>query len=253
MFESRRYDEGSALPANGALRWLCYTGLMSGYSSFISCNILTGCVCARARAYDNTRGKRRRDERDEHISIDCLLWLAAQISCRAEQKHKNTWQSMKQLQYFVFFFLLFVRGHIFPFPFPFKKKINNKNLELYRLRVDGSCPFCSGSQVWADNCRVCAAETDDYRLYCLSQAQSTLIQQSHLSLIYESRSLSSHTPLYHTCYAHMLAFGFFFPHLPPPRPSLLSVQQLSPCRPAERKDWTAAGATPAQKLGCLWW
>lgn len=47
----------------------------------------------------------------------------------------------------------------------------------------------SGGQVWADNCQVCAAETDDYRLYCLSQAQSTLIQQSHLYLIYESLSL----------------------------------------------------------------
>lgn len=92
--------------------------------------------------------------------------------------------------------------------------LKNNNLELYRLRGDGSCPFCSGSQVWADNCRVCAVETDDYRLYCLSQAQSTLIQQSHLSLIYESHSLSSHTPLYHTSYAHMLAFGFFFSSLP---------------------------------------
>ncbi len=49
--------------------------------------------------------------------------------------------------------------------------------------------FCSGGQVWADNCQVCAAETDDYRLYCFSQAQSTLIQQSHLYLIYESLSL----------------------------------------------------------------
>lgn len=51
----------------------------------------------------------------------------------------------------------------------------------------------------ADNCQVCAAETDDYRLYCLSQAQSTLIQQSHLYLIYESLSLSSSrsNPLYH--------------------------------------------------------
>lgn len=57
-------------------------------------------------------------------------------------------------------------------------------------RVRGACPCSSGSQVWADNCRVCAAETDDYRVYCLSQAQSTLIQQSHLSLIYDSSSLS---------------------------------------------------------------
>lgn len=64
-----------------------------------------------------------------------------------------------------------------------------KNLELCGVKADGSCPFCSGGQVWADNCQVCAAETDDYRLYCLSQAQSTLIQQSHLSLIYESLSL----------------------------------------------------------------
>lgn len=55
----------------------------------------------------------------------------------------------------------------------------------------------SGGQVWADNCQVCVAETDDYRLYCLSQAQSTLIQQSHLYLIYESLShfLTSSVPL----------------------------------------------------------
>lgn len=58
------------------------------------------------------------------------------------------------------------------------------------MRVDGACPCSSGSQVWAYNCRVCAAETDDYRVYCLSQAQSTLIQQSHLFLIYDSTSLS---------------------------------------------------------------
>lgn len=68
----------------------------------------------------------------------------------------------------------------------------NFPIEPYRLRGDGSCPFCSRSQVWEDNCQVCAAETDDYRLYCLSQAQSTLIQQSQLSLIYESYS---HLPL----------------------------------------------------------
>lgn len=63
-----------------------------------------------------------------------------------------------------------------------------------RVKVDGSCPFCFCGQVWADNCQVCAAETDDYRLYCLSQAQSTLIQQSHLFLIYESLSLILSSP-----------------------------------------------------------
>lgn len=73
--------------------------------------------------------------------------------------------------------------------FPLKE-----NWGLYRVRVDGACPCCSGSQVQADNCRVCAAETDDYRVYCLSQAQSTLIQQSHLSLIYDSTSLSLYLP-----------------------------------------------------------
>lgn len=72
--------------------------------------------------------------------------------------------------------------------FPSKKK--KKTGRVYRVKVDGSCPFCSGGQVWADNCQACAAETDDYRLYCLSQAQSTLIQQSHLYLIYDSLSLS---------------------------------------------------------------
>lgn len=63
------------------------------------------------------------------------------------------------------------------------------------MKVDGYCPFCSGGQVWVDNCQFCAAETDDYRLYCLSQAQSTLIQQSHLFLIYESLSLFLSFPL----------------------------------------------------------
>lgn len=157
----------------------------------------------------NTRGKRRRDERDKQISIECFSWLAAQISCRAEQKKKP----LTIHKTAAVFFLSFSFTSVDTFS-PLLKKKNY--LELYRLRGDGSCPFCSGSQVWADNCRVCAAETDDYRLYCLSQAQSTLIQQSHLSLIYESRSLSSHTPLYHTSYAHMLAFGYFFsfPHVP---------------------------------------
>lgn len=73
----------------------------------------------------------------------------------------------------------FASAAIFPL---FKKQV-------YRVKVDGSCPFCSAGQVWADNCQVCAAETDDYRLYCLSQAQSTLIQQSHLYLIYDSLSV----------------------------------------------------------------
>lgn len=69
---------------------------------------------------------------------------------------------------------------------------------------DGACPSCSGSQVWADNCQVCAAETDDYRLYCLSQAQSNLIQQSHLILIYESLSVP-HSP---TLYSIPLSYAY---------------------------------------------
>lgn len=76
------------------------------------------------------------------------------------------------------------------FQFASADKYPHKNLELDRVKVDGPCPFCSGGQVWADNCQVGAAETDDYRLYYLSQAQSTLIQQAHLYLIYESLSLS---------------------------------------------------------------
>lgn len=85
-----------------------------------------------------------------------------------------------------------------------------KNLKLYRVKADGSCPFCSGGQVWADNCQVCAAETDDYRLYCLSQAQSTLIQQSHLYLIYESLSLSF--SLSHTLFLICFSLSLMSPH-----------------------------------------
>lgn len=88
---------------------------------------------------------------------------------------------------------------------------------LHRVRGDGACPCCSGSQVWADNCWVCAAETDDYKVYCLSQAQSTLIQQSHLSVIYDSTSLSiSLTSLYHTSYASSkLSLMSFLAECPP--------------------------------------
>lgn len=91
----------------------------------------------------------------------------------------------------------------------------NKKTGAYRLRGDGSRPLCSGSQVRADNCQLCAAETDDYGLYCLSQAQSALIQQSRIALIYESPlPPPRHTHPLHTMlsYAHMLCFCF--PPLP---------------------------------------
>lgn len=96
--------------------------------------------------------------------------------------------------------------------------------ELHRARGDGACPCCSGSQVWADNCQVCAAETDDYRVYCLSQAQSTLIQQSHLSVIYDSTSRSiSLTSLYHSSYASSKLSLMSLLSECPPAPSDVSV------------------------------
>lgn len=145
--------------------------------------------------------------------------------------------------FFLFVLFVYIGGHIFP-----RLKKNKRNLEPYRLRGDGSCPFCSGSQVWVDNYRVCAAETDDYRLYCLSQAQSTLIQQSHLSLIYESRSLFPHPSIpYFLCsYAR---FWLFFPslsHVPHCRVSTschLTVQWKERIEPLQ--------VPPL--LGCLWW
>lgn len=106
---------------------------------------------------------------------------------------RKNWQSLQHSfnQILCFLYLSKIEYCFFfcPFSLHLQMKFPLKNLELYRVKVDGSCPFCSGGQVWADNCQVCAAETDDYRLYCLSQAQSTLIQQSHLYLIYESLSL----------------------------------------------------------------
>lgn len=92
--------------------------------------------------------------------------------------------SIALLEFLLFFFFAFSLHQYMNFP------LKAGALQGDRVKVDGSCPFCSGGQVWADNCQFCAAETDDYRLYCLSQAQSTLIQQSHLYLIYESLCLS---------------------------------------------------------------
>lgn len=74
-----------------------------------------------------------------------------------------------------------------------------------RKKWDGFCPFWSGGQVWADNCRACAAETDDYRVYCLSQAQSTLphVPDSAHSLpldLWGSVALSSSLRLHHGHY-----------------------------------------------------
>lgn len=95
------------------------------------------------------------------------------------------------------------------------------------LRGDGSRPLCSGSQVRADNCQLCAAETDDYGLYCLSQAQSALIQQSRIALIYESRAPPpSHTPPPY--YALLCSYALLL--LPSAPPLLLSVRRMPPSR-----------------------
>lgn len=100
------------------------------------------------------------------------------------------------------------------------------------MRGDGSRPLCSGSQVRADNCRLCAAETDDYGLYCLSQAQSALIQQSHIALIYESCAPPpSHTPPppYHTLLCSYACLCFPpLPRSPYPGPLLPSGRQVPP-------------------------
>lgn len=82
---------------------------------------------------------------------------------------------------------------------------------------DGFCPFWSGGQVWADNCRACAAETDDYRVYCLSQAQSTLphVPDSAHSLpldLWGSVALSPSLRLHHGHYiAWILSLICFLP------------------------------------------
>ncbi len=85
-----------------------------------------------------------------------------------------------------------------------------------RSEVD-FCPFWSGGQVWADNCRACAAETDDYRVYCLSQAQSTLphVPDSAHSLpldLWGSEALSPSLRLHHGHYiAWILSLICFLP------------------------------------------
>lgn len=82
---------------------------------------------------------------------------------------------------------------------------------------DGFCPFWSGGQVWADNCQAWAAETDDYRVYCLSQAQSTLphVPDSAHSLpldLWGSVALSPSLRLHHGHYiAWILSLICFLP------------------------------------------
>lgn len=105
------------------------------------------------------------------------------------------------------------------------------------LRGDGSRPLCSGSQVRADNCQLCAAETDDYGLYCLSQAQSALIQQSRIALIYESRAPPpvTHTPSI-LCSLMLICFAFASLRSPfiaerPPDASLPSGRLLRHAEP----------------------
>lgn len=109
--------------------------------------------------------------------------------------------SIALLEFLFFFFFAFSLRQYMNFP------LKAGALQGDRVKVDGSCPFCSGGQVWADNCQFCAAETDDYRLYCLSQAQSTLIQQSHLYLIYESLSfLLSYFTSFYTSSLYVFSF-----------------------------------------------
>lgn len=131
------------------------------------------------------------------------FWLTPKTSHIADREKNNpdnrcsisTKSSFPPLSKGNIYYYYYYYSYFCPFTLHQADKFPLKNRELYRLRVDGSCPFCSGRQVWADNCQVCAAETDDYRLYCLSQAQSTLIQQSHLSLIYESCSVFPHSSI----------------------------------------------------------
>lgn len=183
-----------------SLKWRqCYTSLMSGYSTFIWCNILTGNVCVLIHVWAER-------EREREIKEPNRSWTTRSFESPPNvtygRPREKTWQSpqhsfnrilcfphpssLREWILFGFFFFLF----FCPFSLHQRTNFPLKYPELYRVKADGSCPFCSGGQVWADNCWVCAAETDDYRLYCLSQAQSTLIQQSHLYLIYESLSLT---------------------------------------------------------------
>lgn len=94
------------------------------------------------------------------------------------------------------------------------------------MRGDGSRPLCSGSQVRADNCQLCAAETDDYGLYCLSQAQSALIQQSRIALIYESRVPPPRPPSHTPPPYHALLCSYALLLLPSAPPLLPSVRQM---------------------------
>ena len=181
-----------------SLKWRqCYTSLMSGYSTFIWCNILTGNVWVLIHVW----AERERDYRAKQIlnhsffwiTPKCHIWLTRRknLTIPATLLQPNPLYSASFFSQRVNIVWVFLFSFFFcPFIFHQRTNFPLKYPELYRVKADGSCPFCSGGQVWADNCWVCAAETDDYRLYCLSQAQSTLIQQSHLYLIYESLSLS---------------------------------------------------------------
>lgn len=109
------------------------------------------------------------------------------------------------------------------------------------MRRDGSGPLCSRSQVRSDNCRLCAAETDDYGLYCLSQAQSALIQQSHIALIYESHAPRRHTPpLYHTVLCSCACF-----RSPPLHRRLFSAFYCRASTRFPRNIWPANAALQA--------
>lgn len=93
-----------------------------------------------------------------------------------------------------------------------------------RILMDPASFFCSSGQVWGDNSQVCAAERDDYRIYCLSEAQSTLIQQFHLYLIYESLSLFlSFSFLTVSVLSARYALGFLFSAVFLSRPCVLTV------------------------------
>lgn len=152
--------------------------------------------------------------------MDWFFWLTPKTSHIADREKKKTDNPCNTPSAKSSFFPALQKWYCFFCPFSLHQadKFPLKNRELYRLRVDGACPFCSGLQVWADNCQVCAAETDDYRLYCLSQAQSTLIQQSHLSLIYESCSLFPHSSIPYLlliCLLLELSLMSLLPECPP--------------------------------------
>lgn len=242
MFESRRYDEGSALPANGALRWLCYTSLMSGYSSFISCNILTGCVrervCVCMLIHVGREGEMKETNRSQSNASP-----GSQPKYHVEQNRKKTWQSIKQLQYFFCPFRLRQWTCFHPFK---KKKIWNcigwgeMDLALSVLGVRYG--------------QIIAGSVQQRRMitgFIVSRRHNQPWFSNLTSPWFMSHARSLPTPLYTILLMLICSLlAFFFPS----PTSFIAECPPAVTLPSSRKiGLNCCRCHPCAELGCLWW